>query len=83
MPAKSKAASLLVIFALATSAAAAENNWDNVGQALGKSGTVMGDVYRVGFPRSDLKVTVDGVSIKPGFALGGWLAFEATGIMPW
>jgi len=79
MPAKSKAASLLVIFALATSAAAAENNWDNVGQALGKSGTVMGDVYRVGFPRSDLKVTVDGVSIKPGFALGGWLAFEATG----
>ncbi len=43
----------------------------------------MGNVCRVGFPRSDLKVTVDGVSLKPRFALGGWLAFEAMGITPW
>jgi Domain of Unknown Function (DUF1259) len=51
-----------------------------IAQALGKSGTVMpGGVYRVGFPRTDLKVTLDGVDIKPGLALGGWLAFEKAG----
>jgi hypothetical protein len=30
-------------------------------------------------PRTDLQVTVDGVSIKPAFALGGWLAFKPMG----
>ena len=35
-----------------------------------------GGVYRVGLPRTDLKVTLDGVEIKPGFALGSWLAFK-------
>lgn len=33
-------------------------------------------VYRYGFPRSDLNVTVDGVVIKPAFALGGWVGFK-------
>jgi hypothetical protein len=35
-----------------------------------------GGVYRVGLPRTDLKVTLDGVALRAGFALGGWLAFE-------
>ena len=38
-----------------------------------------GDVYRIAFPRTDLKVTVGGVSVLPGFALGSWAAFKATG----
>src|SRR5215472_15429443 len=38
-----------------------------------------GDIYRVGLPRTDLKVTLDGVELKPGFALGGWIAFEKMG----
>ena len=38
-----------------------------------------GGVYRVGLPRTDLKATLDGVELKPGFALGGWLAFEKMG----
>ncbi len=55
---------------------AAEPDWNQVAQALGRSGTVQaGGVYRVGFPRTDLKVTLDGVSLKPGFALGGWVGF--------
>jgi biotin operon repressor len=37
-----------------------------------------GGVYRVGLPRTDLHVTADGVELKPGFALGGWLAFKKT-----
>ena len=42
-------------------------------------GTLQGDVYRVGLPRTDLRVTVDGVAIKPGLALGSWAAFKRVG----
>jgi hypothetical protein len=37
-----------------------------------------GGVYRVGLPRSDLHVTLDGVEVKPALALG-WLGFGKTG----
>jgi len=52
---------------------AADDDWQaQVGQALGKPGSVMaGGVYRVALPRTDLKATLDGVELKPGFALGG------------
>jgi hypothetical protein len=61
--------------------AVAADDWQaQVGEALGKSGaTTPGGIYRVGLPRTDLKVTLDGVELKPGFALGGWLAFEKMG----
>ena len=60
---------------------AADADWQSqVGEALGKPGTkAPSGVYRVGFPRTDLKATLDGVELKPGFALGGWLAFEKMG----
>src|ERR687885_2149160 len=66
---------------LSLSAWAADDDWQQrIAQGLGKSGTAMpGDVYRVGLPRTDLKVTLDGVELKPGFALGSWLAFKKTG----
>src|ERR1700731_5162125 len=38
-----------------------------------------GGVYRVGLPRSDLKVVLDGVEVKPALALGSWLAFQKIG----
>ncbi len=57
-----------------------EQQWAPVAQALGKSGTEMpGNVYRVGMPRTDLNVTLDGVRLKAGFALGSWVAFEPMG----
>src|SRR4029453_17602468 len=37
---------------------------------------VSGDVHRYGFPRTDLSVALDGVTIKPALALGGWVAFK-------
>ena len=63
--------------ALSLPATAADADWmKQVAQALGKPGTAMaGDVYRVGLARSDLKVTLDGVQIKPALALGSWVAF--------
>jgi len=71
---------LLAVGALTTPSLAAAPDWNKVGEALGKSGSTQpGDVYRVGFPRTDLKVSLDGVAIKPGFALGGWVAFGPMG----
>ena len=49
-----------------------------IDQALGRSGQKTGDVYRVGFPRTDLHVSVNGLAIKPGLALGSWAAFTGT-----
>ncbi len=57
-------------------------DWTKVANALGKSGTELpGEVYRVGLPRTDLHVTLDGVEIKPTLALGSWLAFRGQGEM--
>src|SRR6516162_3167072 len=60
---------------------AADNDWQvRVGEALGKPGAATpSGIYRVALPRTDLKVTLDGVELKPGFALGSWLAFEKMG----
>ena len=61
-------------------ARAADPDWKAVEQALGKSGQMMpGDVFRVGMPRTDLTVTVKGVPVKAGFALGSYAAFKQIG----
>ncbi len=71
---------LVAAVVLATPTFAAEPDWTQVAQALGKSGAVQtGGVYRVGFPRTDLQVSLDGVALRPGFALGGWVAFQPMG----
>jgi Domain of Unknown Function (DUF1259) len=76
----------LIVFGIAlivgTSAVAlaADPDWKAVEQALGKSGQMQGgDVFRVGMPRTDLAVTVKGVAVKPGFALGSYAAFKQVG----
>lgn len=51
-------------------------DWQKVDDTLGRKPAVAGDVHRYGFPRSDLAVTLDGVTIKPALALGGWVAFK-------
>jgi hypothetical protein len=60
--------------------AAADIDWAKVDAVLGRQGSEQpGGIHRYGFPRSDLKVTLDQVAIKPALALGGWLAFEPMG----
>jgi Domain of Unknown Function (DUF1259) len=49
-----------------------------IDQVLGRSGQRFGEVYKVGFPRTDLHVTVNSVAINPGLALGSWAAFSGT-----
>jgi hypothetical protein len=50
-----------------------------IDRAIGRTGTILGDVYKISFPRTDLSVSVGGVSVKAGFALGSWAAFKAAG----
>src|SRR5215212_2797245 len=61
--------------------AVAADGWQQqVATGLGKQGSEMpGGIYRIALPRTDLKVTLDGVDIKPGLALGSWLAFKQMG----
>jgi hypothetical protein len=65
-----------VVAALAAAANAQEIDWQKVDAAFGRKPAVSGDVHRYGFPRTDLQVSVDGVTIKPAFALGGWVAMK-------
>jgi hypothetical protein len=61
----------------APSRQAADVDWSAVQDAVGRPGTMMpGDVYRIGIPRTDLKVTVEGVPVQAGFALGSYAAFK-------
>ncbi len=60
----------------ATLANAQDIDWRKVDAAFGRSPAVSGDVHRYSFPRSDLKVTLDGVTIAPALALGGWVALK-------
>ncbi len=46
-----------------------------IDQALGRSGPKIGGVYKVGFARTDLHVSVHGLAIRPGLALGSCAAF--------
>lgn len=73
---------VLVMFAGASAKkpASSRTDWKDVEQALGRAGTLQpGDVYKVGFPRADLTVVADGVTVKPALALGSWVAFKESG----
>ena len=71
---------LAVVVGMSARARGADPDWKAVEQALGKSGQLQpGDVFRVGMPRTDLAVTVKGVPVKAGFALGSYAAFKQMG----
>jgi len=72
-------ATFMAIAAFTTAAHAEEPDWAQVDDALSRKATVSQDVHRYGFPRTDLNVTLDGVTIKPALALGGWVAFKPMG----
>ncbi len=48
-------------------------------KTFGKKGTLQGEVYKVTFPRFDLKVQVNDFSVAPGLALTSWIAFMKMG----
>ena len=80
MHTKLMAAAMLLAMSALLQPASAAPDWQMIAKTFGKAGMEMPDgVYRVGLPRTDLKVSLDGVALKPGFALGGWIAFEPMG----
>lgn len=66
----------VLLAAMATSAQGLDTA--KIDQTLGRGGQKSGEVYRVAFPRSDLHVVVEGVTVKPGLALGSWAAFSGS-----
>jgi hypothetical protein len=76
------AATLLVLASGGDQLAAAQQvdslaKWNGVSSAIGRAGSLQpGGVMKYSFPRSDLTVVVQGVTLQPAFALGGWIAFE-------
>ncbi len=77
-------ACLLVLFFLClyitSSVAQQKPSWQAVDDAMGRQGQDQPDgAHRFAMPRSDLKVTANGVEIKAGFALGSWAAFQTMG----
>jgi hypothetical protein len=69
---------LISILALPIAVSAQGLDTTKIDQALGRSGQKLAEVYKVGFPRTDLHVSVRGLAIRPGLALGSWAAFTGT-----
>lgn len=69
---------LLSVLSLTAAVAGQGLNTARIDQAIGRSGKKIGNVYKIGFPRTDLHVVVHGVTIRPGLALGSWAAFSGT-----
>jgi hypothetical protein len=65
---------LLLLF-ISNSSFAQQDDWSGVEKVLGKKGTVQDKVFKVTYPRSDLKVKVGDFSVAPGLALGSWIGF--------
>jgi hypothetical protein len=75
MPIKRSLFLCAVAVVIGGAAHAEDIDWKKVDAAIGGPAMVSGQVHRYGFPRNDLSVTLDGVTIKPSLALGGWVAF--------
>ncbi|HEY3125120.1 MAG TPA: DUF1259 domain-containing protein [Thermoanaerobaculia bacterium] len=73
---------LFVLFCSAAMSAAppGEGGWNETDKVFGQTGKDLpGEVHRYGWPRSDLHVTIGGVTVAPGLALGAWAAFKRAG----
>jgi hypothetical protein len=54
-------------------------DWTGVEQVFGKKGSVQDGVFKITFPRFDLKVKIGDFSVEPGMALTSWIGFIKAG----
>jgi Domain of Unknown Function (DUF1259) len=66
-------ASIIVTYTFAQIDSTALNN------VFGKKGSVQGNVYKITYPRSDLKVKVSDFTVAPGLALASWVGILKMG----
>src|SRR3984893_17906097 len=72
----------LLFLTPAATAQSTPPDYDNVLKTLGKQGDFKDGVLKINIPRSDLKVTIDGIATPTPFGFGGWLAMtKGTGGM--
>jgi Domain of Unknown Function (DUF1259) len=69
---------IIILFCTSPFVFADQRDWQGVETALGRKGTAQGDMLKVTFPRSDLKVTVGEVPVEPGLALTSWIGFKGS-----
>src|SRR6267378_61527 len=70
---------LLLIFLFYTIEGFGQVDSLGLNNIFGKKGTVQGQVYKISFPRTDLKVTVNDFAVAPGLALGSWIGILVMG----
>ncbi len=58
---------------------AQQNDWTAVEQVFGKKGSVQDGVFKITFPRFDLKVKIGDFPVEPGLALTSWIGFMKSG----
>lgn len=58
---------------------AQQNDWSDVEKVLDKKGNVQDNVFKITFPRSDLKVKVGDFDVAPGLAFTSWIGFMKMG----
>ena len=51
---------------------------DILDKAIGKPGQNVEGIYKFFLPRTDLSVCIDEITLRPGLALGSWIAFKPT-----
>ncbi len=69
-----QAIGFLLFSAVAALAQTMPADYDGVLKTLGKQADFKANVLRVNIPRTDLKMTVDGIATPTPFGFGGWLA---------
>jgi hypothetical protein len=70
---------ILVLLVIAKSSIAQQNDWSDVEKVFGKKGNVQDNVFKITFPRSDLKVKVGDLFVSPGLAFTSWIGFLKMG----
>jgi hypothetical protein len=66
---------LVVILSVGSSSFGQQGDWADVEKVFGKKGNVQDGVFKIAFPRSDLKVKVGDFAVEPGLALTSWIGF--------
>ena len=67
---------VMVPLLLTTGHAQTGPDWSAVERTLGRAGKLQDGVYKVAFPRTDLRVRMGRTHVLPAAALGSWVAFR-------